>query len=754
MHRIYRPGARRLRHRTGQREQQLVEQRRRQVIRKFGAGLAGLGLVTTAASAFAQERPLDEVIVTARKTAEALSDTPLSVTAYGPADIAAQRALRLSDLKAAPGFAIEKTIGVDTVFIRGVGGGGRNIGFGARVGVYVDGIFIGQVGALNPALNDISRVEILSGPQGTLFGRNAVAGAVSITSAPPRSTPSAWAQVRLGSHGDRGLDGKVEGPLAPGLSAKLSVGVQHRDGYIRNRVANQPALGATDIRSARLAVRAEPTERLVVDLYGDLAHDSSTTGIFEAASTTFGAGLVDPEAPARDEVSLGRSPDRDNRVAGVTAISTYTPNEAVSLVWIFGERSTRARRITDNDYSAVDILTTRYNDRYAQTSNELRASGRWRGLRYVAGVTAMREDAVSARVAAAGVDAPRFGLPAPSSNVPLNARQTTRTEAAFVSADLDVAPRLVLNLGMRVNHERRRLLFDLDGSRSGGFDIGMLRNFQDEAKETSTTPTASLSWNADSRLSLYARYAQGFKSGGWNVDFLSRAQVLPLPDSTETPFAFLPEEVKSGELGARVNSLDGRLSGSLALFDARYENYQVNQFSLVGGRTIIRLTNAAVARSRGVEMTARLAPVPALTVSGNLSLLRARFGSFVGGGALGADATGNRLPLAAKLSGNLRLAYRPALNGGHRPFEAAIAYRYRGPVFAGQENTVDQQVPENAVVDAALTWRGSAGIEAAVWVDNAFDERSIINRGRDFLGTQGTSYNEPRRVGVTLSARL
>ena len=734
------------------RKKTLVLERRRRILGKFGASLAGLGLAAAATPTFAQEPALDEVIVTARKTAEALSQTPLSVTAYGPADLATQRSLRLSDLKAAPGFAIEKSIGVDTVFIRGVGGGGRNIGFGARVGVYVDGVFIGQVGALNPALNDVSRVEILSGPQGTLFGRNAVAGAVSITSAPPSSAPSAWAQVRLGSIGDRGLDAKVEGQLTPGLSAKLSLGLQHRDGYIRNRVSGRPPLGATDIRAARLALRAEPTERLVIDLYGDLSDDSSTTGIFESISTPFGAGTADPEAPARDEVSLGRSPDRDNRVRGLTAIGTYSAGEAISLVWVFGERSTRARRITDNDYSALDILSTRYNDRYEQTSNEIRATGRWRRLSYVAGITALREDAVSHRIAASGADALRLGLPVASA--PLDARQVTRVNAAFVSADLDLAAGLVLNLGMRVNHERRRLMFSLDGSRSGGFDIGVLNEFTDRASETSTTPTASLNWRAARGVNLYARYAQGFKSGGWNVDFLSRAQVMPLPAGPATPFAFLPEEVKSLELGGRFASPANRLTGSIAVFDARYDDYQVNQFSIVNGRTLIRLTNAAVARSRGVEMTARAAPIPALTVSGNLSLLRATFGSFAGGGAAGADASGNRLGLAPKVSGSLRIAYRPAL-AGRRPLEAAIAYRYRGDIFAGQENTPDQVVPENTVVDAALTWTSpSAGMVASLWVDNALNDRSVINRGRDFLGTQGASYNEPRRVGFTVSARL
>ena len=307
---------------------------------------------------------------------------------------------------------------------------------------------------------------------------------------------------------------------------------------------------------------------------------------------------------------------------------------------------------------------------------------------------------------------------------------------------------------MRVNHERRRLMFSLDGSRSGGFDIGVLNEFTDRASETSTTPTASLNWRAARGVNLYARYAQGFKSGGWNVDFLSRAQVMPLPAGPATPFAFLPAEVKRLELGGRFASPANRLTGSIAVFDARYDDYQVNQFSIVNGRTLIRLTNAAVARSRGVEMTARAAPIPALTVSGNLSLLRATFGSFAGGGAAGADASGNRLGLAPKVSGSLRIAYRPAL-AGRRPLEAAIAYRYRGDIFAGQENTPDQVVPENTVVDAALTWTSpSSGMAASLWVDNALDDRSVINRGRDFLGTQGVSYNEPRRVGVTLSARL
>lgn len=732
-------------------------ERRRPVVRGVGCCAVAVWLASVATPVLAQSggRAVDEVMVTARKTPEELRQAPLSVTVYAASELADGRAVRLSDLKTAPGFAIEKAIGVDTVFIRGVGGGGRNIGFGARVGVYVDGVFIGQVGALNPALTDVARVEILSGPQGTLFGRNAVAGAVSITSAPPNAAAGASAQVRLGARGDRGFQGKVEGAVSEALSAKLSLGLQHRDGFIVN-LRGGARLGGTDLRNFRAALRIQPSERWVVDLAGDLNDDRSTTGAFEAISGTFGQGALDPEAPARDRISQGSPYGRANRSGGLSAVSVFKPNDAVSLTWIFGDRQTRADRVTDNDYSALDILTTRYHDRFDQISNEIRASGAWRRVSYVVGVTALSEKASADRLAIVGPQAQLFGLGAAAyAPTPLRAKTVVHTQAAFASMDIALGAKTTLNLGIRGNDETRKLWFDLDGSRSGAFDIGTVRDFRESAHEWSTTPTASLLYQYSPALNLYARYARGFKSGGWNLDFLSRAQLLPAPGSTRSPFSFRPESVTSEELGARFVSPEQRLSASLTVFAATYHDYQVNQFSAVDGRTVIRLTNAAVARANGVEIAARVAPAHFLVVSGNLNLLDAVFGDFARGGANGVDASGNRLQQAPKVSGAVNMAFRPPLTVLDGGLEATLSYRYRSRTFAGQENTPDQEIARHATLDGSMAWCPRDGRFSTVfWVENLTNDRAMLNRARDFLGTQTAAYAEPRRFGVTLAARL
>ena len=263
------------------------------------AGVAPASAQTETATS-AADLGVEAVVVTAQKREQNLQDVPIAITAFSQDRLTELGAARLSDLSnRAPNFLIEKFANVETVFIRGVGGGGRSIGFGGRAGVYLDGVYTGQVGAIDQALADIQRVEILRGPQGTLFGRNSVSGAVSIVTSPPSPTFTASIDLKGGNYDERSLAATVSGPIVPDrVLAKLSVFREKRDGYITNLFDGSTRGGMIDTASVRGAVRLLLTDKLTIDIAADYSRDKSQIAPIESISSPTGAaGSIRPRRP-------------------------------------------------------------------------------------------------------------------------------------------------------------------------------------------------------------------------------------------------------------------------------------------------------------------------------------------------------------------------------------------------------------------------------------------------------------------------
>ena len=731
-------------------------------------GLSGaVTVLVTATAGFAQvpevqapeAQAVADVVVTARLRPETVQQAPLAVRPISSETIRQIRPLQLSDLSgSAPNFRIERLVGLETVLIRGAGGGGRTIGFSPRTAVYLDGVYIALPSALNRSLADAERVEVLRGPQGVLFGRNTVSGAVSIVGREPSATPGAEGRLWAGSRKAFGAFASADLPLdRDRVLLHLSALRETRDGFTTNLHDGSKDVGSIDLQSYRAVLRLQATPRLRLDLSGDYGLDRSQRDGFEAVSNPVGAGNADPFAPAAFEIDENTPRLRRNEQAGASLTAAYSLPGGGTATSITAYRFTGADRRSDNDYSPLDLLSTDYRDRFRQASEELRLAWDRGRLSYVAGLFYLHEAARSDRRALFGADTARAGLPVPPGGVvPADARIDSDSAAAFANVDYRVLPQWTLSAGLRLTREERRLRFDLDGTESGALRIATLDDFRDKAVEKRATPAVSLSYSPSKALTLYGRYAEGFKSGGWNADFLNVGQVVPLPGSKRTPFAFGPETVQSYEVGLKARFWGGRARMDLTAFTMDFRGYQTNKLiAYPNGLNVIQLTNASSARSSGLEFSGDVQLTRALRLMVDAGTLNARFGAFPGGGTAGADATGNRLPFAPRFSVSAAAEVTAPLPARAGSVTAFLRARHRTSVFTGQENDADERLAAATDLEGRLAWRPRNGrFEVALWGRNLLDAHDLTNRVRDFLGTRTVSRADPRTYGVEVSARF
>lgn len=738
---------------------------RRALFLIIAAALAPVALAQQADTEAADEEVLvlDEVVVTAAKRAQALEDVPIAITVIDRETIEKGRGRTLHDLQQlVPNFALNRS-GTVYMDIRGVGGGGRNIGFEPRAGVYLDGIYVGQSQALKMPLFDIAQVEVLRGPQGHLFGRNTVAGAVNITTEAPSPVFDSRLRTVVGNSGTYEFYGSVTGPLGDGVAGKLAASYETRDGFTRNRFDGSD-LDDLQRFSTRGQLSFEVGDQLTVDVYGDYSDTDEKSVQGEPITGFFDRPVPGVPLP-RFEVNFNTTPIFNATLYGGSVNATYRMDGGRTLTSISGYRDITQRRQGDIDYSPDDILRSNFHEDFRQFSQELRMASPDEGrARYVFGLYYLSEDVDSDRRATVGRDmhviAPMpAGFPFPffpvgrafgvtaGSVVPVIANVKTESYAVFGAFDYDLTERLTLNLGARYTDETKDLLMNLDGRLSGRFLIGTLNNFRDNRSDAAFNPTAGLTFALGEHVNVYAKYASAFKSGGWNVDWLNRGQV-----ADPAGFDFDTETVDGYEIGLKGVAMDGRLRFDMAGFYNQFDDFQVFQFvALGGGVTVLQLRNAAEVETQGVEFSTSFQAGENLRLSGNFGYVDATFTRFPGGGPGGADLSGNELPApdfttAFTVDYGMRL---PALAGR---LDFYGEYSHRGGHFAGIENDpVFQRIGSRNLVNARLGYSHDSGdYGVSLWARNLFDEDYLDGRFRDFLGNQVVQPGEPRSYGIEL----
>lgn len=734
---------------------------------KIRAGAACLTLATALAAtpAFAQdgaagtEEGDGAIVVTAQRREERLIDVPVSIAAIGEDRITATGARDVGDLGSyVPNVVIAEGTGLGSaVVIRGVGASSRNIGFDSRVGVYLDGVYLGQSPAINQSLVDIERVEVLRGPQGALFGKNTVAGAINLVTAKPGDDFSAYANVRYGNYDAWSLTGRVNIPLAEGIAMKLSGSRNKRDGFIHN-IVDDTYGDTVDTWTWRGQLRIDATPNLQFLISGDglIGRENGSLGNVLTNST---GTTIDTVAPGRREISVNEIQLNDRTLWGTSFDAVLSLDSGHTLKSQTSYRDTKFHTTLDPDYSAFDIFYVDYHDRYKQFIEEVQfVSPSGLPFEYLAGLYYYRTNAKTDRLARTGTQGfLLFGSP---NNTVLPSAGTVRTEniALYANLTYDILPNLELGAGFRLSRETKKATFDINGSTLPVLGIAT-GSFADKRKDEDFSPSVTLTYKFSPEISAYARYAEGYKSGGYNLDFVSAAS---FPNGIE----FDKETVKNYEVGLKGSVEGGRLTFALAGFIANYSDFQINQFrDLGGGRTAIVIGNAATVKTKGVEFEMTTRPVRGLTLAGGIGFLKADYDN------LPLDPVtivSGKLPNAPDAQASGAIEYETAV-GSSLALRSNFTYTYRGNYFSSLDNrrqaTVGSPagpvtIPYDRVkgfgyADARIALGAENGRwEAAVFARNLFNNTYVEGYERDFFGTLIEGLGDPRTYGVEATFRF
>ena len=705
---------------------------------------------------------IDEIVVTAQKRSERLLDVPISVAAISEKAITNTGVQRISELaEQVPNVYVPRADNLGgAIIIRGVGANSRNIGFDTRVGVYLDGVYLGQSPALNQDLVDLERVEVLRGPQGALFGKNTVAGAVNMISKKPSGEFEGEIKAKVGNFGLTQFSGRVNIPLSDQLAVKLSASKLDRNGFVGNAFGGD-SVQDRDSFSYRAQVRFDATEDLQFLLSIDGLDADQIPHLGEPLTGTFGNPILETSPNRSTNIDFPGSEVRD--IFGISLDTSYNLGGDFTLKSITSYRDTNSQIAFDVDYSPLDFMTIDYSDDYEQFTEELQLiSPEGETLDYIIGLYYFEQNAETARFARPGSVVPFQGWP--TGDVISTGTLDTQSFAIFANANYDITDRLHLGVGFRWSTETKDVNWLLDGSQSGVFFIGST-NLVDSRNDKDFAPSLSLNYDFSDDLVGYLRYAEGYKSGGYNLDFVTNADIA-------AGVEFDKETVRNFEAGIKGQLMDNKLQFNIAAFYTEFDNYQVNQFVDLGeGRTSISIRNAAKVETKGAELALTAYFSENFSMSGSLGVLDASFASFPGGGAGGADVTGNDLPLAPEFQASVGADYYTPIEGTGLNLTAHVDYTYTSSAFNTVDNVRSASATDPATGNSAnFNWgfadaralvnaRLSIGDEdetweLSLWARNLFNNDYVANTNRDFFGTLTAIQGDPRTYGLELSYRF
>ena len=740
----------------------------------------------------------DEIVVIARKREERVIDVPIAVSAMGETQLEKLGANDLSGVQGAvPNVNIVQGRGSASsanMFIRGIGQPDALQTFDPAVGMYVDGVYMSRIQGALLNLFDVQRIEVLRGPQGTLYGKNTIGGAVNIVSKKPDlSQLKAEAAFTFGRFDEITAKAYVSAPLVADKVALSLAGIyDDRDGIVTDPLTGKKYNDRNNL-AGRAILRAKASDTIEVILSGDYTRQRNTLTLGYATAPLVGfdynatfTGLtpfaIGPAAPYgaydyKASTSFTNNEGQKLDHWGLSGTINVDLNDTLSLTSITAYRKLHSRNFVDIDATTAQLGDVYVNVRQHQFSQELQLKLDADQLKGVFGLYYLNEHMTSHQEAYANSYLRYVTTPLNFLRT-IDDEQDTKSYAAFGQLTYDFTEQLSFTAGLRYTHEKKQYYRTTTATtRSPVFTaVNIVSNYVfpnslpapynalTDVTYNAWTPSFTLSYKPTSETMVYASASRGFKSGGFNGRVNGLADVTLAVNGVTTVIpTFAPESVWTYEVGAKGSFLDGRVMISADAFYSEYTDFQAR---VGGGNTGITggsfpVINAGKPRIQGIEVEGMVKPTEALTLTASLGYLDADYKEF---------NDGRRAPAFSCNPTGAAITCQPAFAP---PLNFRLGADYKLPLndtttltFGGDARFVDSHwlsVDNRPGLFEDGYWAGN--IYAQVDWDRFYLRGMIKNVGNALYKTDGQEfssvgniqtvyYGDPRTWNVTVGVRF
>ncbi|WP_448694503.1 TonB-dependent receptor [Pseudomonas moraviensis] len=736
-----------------------------------------------AGKAAANASQLETVTVTTRRREESSQDVPTPMSVVSGQNLETQRVYRIQDLQ-----QLVPSVNVaymharqSSVSIRGLGNNPASDGLEGSVGLYIDNVYLGRPGMAVFDLMDIEQLEVLRGPQGTLFGKNTTAGVINISTRAPSFTPERSIETSVGEDGYFQTKGTISGPLNDQLAGRFSAYRTRSDGDIKNEYDGHDLNGGSR-EGFRAQLLFKPNEDFNLRWIGDYNEEDSSAGtrvLYNTGPTINGVNLYESRASAAGATLVnGRhrkvNLDNDQHVtvhqggtsveANWTLPSDFTLTSVSSYrFWNFTPRNDDGLNVPASYNAGVSVEDKQYSQEFRL------ASPKGEFFDYVVGAYYFGSDLDNKSFAYYGPQADIWnGTPAGAlANVTSVGKGHIKTDsfALFAQGTWHLSERLDFTAGVRGTYEEKNASVSRNAplggvavagaaanarrGRAGAYDSGDLNQYS-----SSPSGLLNLSYRITDDVLGYATLSHGEKSGGVNL------AVGSAPTAGADSLLIGTERANNAELGFKSTLWDHRLQLNANVFWTQVNAYQTNAYD--AANRVQYLTNAGSVRSRGIEFESTVVPLRGLTLNFNGSYNDVSYLSYkdapcppevsqAPGAPASCDLSGHQVVGASKWIGNANGEYKWNLDNGFEPYVTG-SYAFRSKAVGTVEDSDYGQIPSYAVVNLSTGLRGDFNQgqwDVSLWLKNAFDKTYYTTLWTGGNGGYEGLLGTPRTLGVT-----
>ncbi len=623
--------------------------------------------LTTNINAMPNTSHLDEIIVNAKAGATAINKTPMAISVFSESDLEQMNVRTIADLEnRVPSLSVSQNIGFGRIYLRGVGSNNDFIGSDPSITIHMDGVYMARPQAIFNELIDIEQVEILRGPQGTLYGRNSIGGTIAVKSRLPDDILQARVSAQIGSFDEQQVVASVSGPLINNLFASLGILKSQNDGYFDNENnLGEADLANNDIEALRGTSRLLFNESSELILRADYSKKDDNGPVYKPTyRSVLGESILGPTIVS-DPWTINtpyREPFYKRRIDGISATYLNAITDSIQFSSITAYRAFDTKLSLDTDFTDLDALITNIAEKQDQRSQEFQLNGNTDTFKWVTGVYFLREKSKSATSIELQADHTSPAAPATST---IDNTLTTTAYAVFGELNYQITDKLGATLGLRYSDEEK----DFSGLGQlipESSTVAITRFTRDKESDSwnSITPKFGLNYQINQRQLIYGSLSKGFKSGGYNF-------------STDDA-SFDQEILTALEFGFKSIWLENKLSTNLALFSYDYDDLQVQSFVVASESPTsapqVLINNAAEASVNGIELELSLKPTESWLIASSLAYLDAEYDKYDASRStitpVKQDLAGNKLNSTPELALNISANYNHFLING-----ATIGFR-------------------------------------------------------------------------------